>query len=70
MTNERYAELMQGDIGVLSYAKLANNWHFCGDFDGLLMQGDLAVSRDAQTCICGYKFLKPIAEQNEERTSE
>ena len=37
MTNERWMELMSSDDTSLMKAEIEEGWHFCYDFDGLLV---------------------------------
>lgn len=37
MTDDRFAELMRDDSAELTASELATGWHFCPDWDGLLV---------------------------------
>jgi len=37
MTDERYNALMRSDVLPLTEAEIADGWHFCWEFDGLLI---------------------------------
>lgn len=68
MTNERYKELMGPNDISLTDEEIANNWHFCADFDFLLMQAERNFYNPVtQTCVCGYEFPKSIEEQTDDR---
>lgn len=53
MTTERYkqlmSELMKGKPSGLTYAEMAEGWHFCQDWDGLLVGPECA---EAESCYC------------------
>ncbi len=37
MTDTRFAELMKDDGAELTEAEVCEGWHFCNEFDGLLV---------------------------------
>ena len=52
MTDERYNALMDFDSNLpLTKEELDEGWHFCMEFDGLLVQGDPKVPICGQRCI-------------------
>jgi hypothetical protein len=58
MTDKRYQELMgeggEGDAAetpMLSEAEQDEGWHFCNEFDGLLVQGDPKEKYCGKACI-------------------
>ncbi len=52
MTTERYLELDRDEETHLTASELAEGWHFCPEFDGLLTQGEC---KDEQgICICKF----------------
>jgi hypothetical protein len=51
MTDERYNELMDNMDLSLTAEELAEGWHFCIEFDGLLVKGDPKEDYCGQTCI-------------------
>lgn len=59
MTNERWRDLSENDDLQLTLGELAEGWHFCQEFDGLLRQprdaADDPASPDTYECPC----LKP-----------
>jgi len=50
MTNERYAELMKNMDAVLTDEEIKEGFHFCDDYDGLLVG---PTSPEVQNCTCG-----------------
>jgi len=68
MKADRYNELMNAFDKPLSSDEIRNNWHWCMDFDGLLMQADKDFYNPVtQCCICGYHFPIPIEQQTDIR---
>lgn len=54
MTQERFNFLMNNIDAVLTKEEMHNGWHFCPEFDGLLMRvGDNSVGI-LKRCYCGY----------------
>lgn len=53
MTDDRYQELMTNDEAVLTKDELAEGWHFCADWDGLLISHS---SVEYQYCTCEAEF--------------
>lgn len=49
MTDERYAEIMEDDTVRLTEEEIAEGFHFCPDFDGLLV-GPSSPEIDSCTC--------------------
>jgi len=49
MTDERYNELMDNPEGVLTEEELKLGWHWCYDWDGLLVGPG---SPEKQCCTC------------------
>lgn len=48
MSNDRWQALMQG-IGDLTDEEIAEGWHYCWDWDGLLIHPDMP---EAESCAC------------------
>ena len=48
MTKDRYTALMRGDES-LTDAEMSQGWHFCWDWDGLLISPDMP---EFNACIC------------------
>lgn len=53
MTDERYHELMRSDDVELTKEELAEGWHFCIEFDGLLRNNN----GDEFKCDCLKELL-------------
>jgi len=51
MTEERYKELSDDLESVLTEEELKEGWHFCYEFDGLLVKGDPNDEYCGQPCI-------------------
>lgn len=71
MTPERYNELMDAlfnnDNEVeLTEAELAQGWHWCYDFDGLLVGPDTG---EAQYCTCNPLCNPNISEDSQDSVS-
>lgn len=49
MTDERWTELMSDQSLKLTEEEIAEGWHFCWDWDGLLIHKD---SMEAKVCHC------------------
>lgn len=54
MTPERWLLLMSDDDEELTSAEWRAGWHFCPDFDGLLVGPEDWAFRDGR-CICGFR---------------
>lgn len=51
MTTERYAELMDEDSNaMLTEQELSEGWHWCFDFDGLLVGPSMEMEWECCTC--------------------
>jgi hypothetical protein len=51
MTDERYKEI-EGDITAeLTQEEMDEGWHFCMEFDGLLVKGDPKEDFCGKSCI-------------------
>lgn len=50
MTEDRHAALMADDDLPLTSEKLAEGWHFCPDWDGLLVGPGM---KETESCNCG-----------------
>lgn len=50
MTDERFAELMSDDDATLSDSEIYAGWHFCPDWDGLLI-GPGMIEIECCTCV-------------------
>ncbi len=51
MTNERYHSLGADDSLPLTQAEMDEGWHFCMEFDGLLVKGDPKEPVCGDSCI-------------------
>ena len=51
MTNERWNQLMDNDDLLLTEEEIKEGWHFCNEFDGLLVKGDPNEEFCGQACI-------------------
>ncbi len=50
MTDQRFELLMKSQTEQLTEAEIAEGWHFCPDWDGLLVQqGDFQAG---EFCLC------------------
>jgi hypothetical protein len=49
MTSKRHKELMANQDLCLTPEEIAEGWHFCWDWDGLLIHKD---DREAEICSC------------------
>lgn len=54
MKPERWQELMDNDDAVLTTEEWEEGWHFCLEFDGLLV-GPGCVGFEDGRCICGFR---------------
>lgn len=52
MTEQRYQELMENDSKELTKEEIAQGWHFCTEFDGLLVGPG---STELAVCKCWPK---------------
>lgn len=52
MTSNRYKELMADDTAQLTDAEIAAGWHFCQDYDGLLVGPGMM---ELSVCRCLFK---------------
>lgn len=50
MTDERWRNLMNDDDAPLTPAEIADGWHFCPEFDGLLIGPDMP--QELSICQC------------------
>lgn len=50
MTPERYRELSRNMAAALTPEEVAAGWHFCCDWDGLLINDEYP---EAECCTCG-----------------
>lgn len=50
MSETRYHELMDGSEGLLTVEEVNAGWHFCADWDFLLIHED---NPEAESCSCG-----------------
>ena len=58
MTKARWEKLMDDDNAQLTTDEIAEGWHFCREFDGLLVQGDPKERFCGQSCVdaeCGLE---------------
>ncbi len=51
MTNERYREIENDLEMCLTAEEVAEGWHFCMEFDGLLVKGDPKEDVCGKACI-------------------
>lgn len=51
MTDERWNALMDSDTLALTDEELAKGWHWCGEFDGLLVGPTMEMEWDVCTCF-------------------
>lgn len=51
MTDERYNEIMDNPEESLTQKEIDEGWHFCQEFDFLLVQGDPKEPLCGQACI-------------------
>jgi hypothetical protein len=49
MTDERFNQLMESDDLELTPEEVAEGWHFCWDWDGLLIKPGM---REYEACTC------------------
>lgn len=63
MTRERYEKLMKDDSEKLTTEEIKEGWHFCHEFDGLLVGPEMG---ELNSCRCFppdhpvYKTAPPI----------
>lgn len=51
MTEQRYNELMDNPELGLTTDEIKEGWHFCNEFDGLVVKGDPKESICGKACI-------------------
>lgn len=51
MTSERYDELLNNLELSLTAEEIQEGWHFCNEFDGLLVKGDPKEPICGKACI-------------------
>lgn len=51
MTEQRFDALMRNVASSLTQEEIAEGWHFCNEFDGLLVLGDPREPHCGQACI-------------------
>lgn len=51
LTDERYNYLSDNFEALLTEDEIAEGWHYCYEFDGLLVQGDPKEPICGQACI-------------------
>lgn len=49
MTDERWKQLMADDSLPLTSEEISNGWHFCSDWDGLLIGPGM---KEVESCTC------------------
>lgn len=64
MTNERYAELMSNDELSLTDDEIKLGWHFCGDWDSLLI-GPGCIG-ELSCCSCDWKEINGLKERSKD----
>lgn len=57
MEHERWVRLMESQTLELTPDEIAIGWHFCGDWDGLLVGPDMPMEQDC--CTCGTPIVAP-----------
>lgn len=57
MTNERYEEVSESIDEPLTEEEIKEGWHFCMEFDGLLVGPGMSEMND---CKCLSQCLNPI----------
>jgi len=55
MTEERYWELMDDSYEKLAPEEIAKGWHFCEDWDFLLVGPDM---EEAEACTCRERIME------------
>jgi len=57
MTDERYHQLMEGpdDEAVLTPEEMSQGWHWCPEFDFLLINPEMTM--EWEICQCGFKDI-------------
>lgn len=60
MNSARYRELMDSQEAMLTIEEVKEGWHFCGEFDGLLVGREVAPftewGNDPYECRCGLRY--------------
>lgn len=59
MTTDRFHALMRDDTLALTPEEQAEGWHFCHEFDGLLVKGDPNQEYCGDACIEGERNTNP-----------
>lgn len=57
MTDERYRLVSESDTEPLTPEEIAAGWHFCLEFDGLLVGPDMPM--ELSVCTCDIPIDKP-----------
>lgn len=55
MTDNRWRQLMENDLESLTQQEISDGWHFCPDWDGLLIGPNMG---ETESCGCGIEFKK------------
>lgn len=69
MTDERYAAVMADYSAKLTPAEIAEGWHFCVEFDGLLVgpgMGELRVCQQSGCWPADHKVYATIPDDQQE----
>lgn len=51
MPRERWIRLMESNDLSLTVNEIADGWHFCGDWDGLLVGPGMPMEQECCTCL-------------------
>jgi hypothetical protein len=58
MTRARFKQLSADDGPNLTQAEIDEGWHFCAEFDGLLVKGDPREPHCGDSCVDGVYAVK------------
>lgn len=58
MTSERWSALMNDDASCLTREEMADGWHWCLDWDQLLVGPGMM---EMEHCTCGWNKSKHVA---------
>ncbi len=68
MEEERWLKLMESDSLKLTDDEIRDGWHFCGDWDGLLVGPTMPMEQDCCTCFRGIAPPAPSPPDGEAQT--
>jgi hypothetical protein len=60
MTQDRFTTLMRDDTLSLTQAEIAEGWHFCAEFDGLLTKGNPMEPHCGDHCVDAEMPNQPL----------